>query len=359
MQQAPTISEWLFKGGLYPDPLQLELLWKDVQSCLRGDYDHIYRAFIKMEPHKRSKADEGRWRLIIQSSMCMQVAWRMAVGHQEDAFLNTMGCHPSAYGEVWFGGGWKKFLSRCERLKLDFCLDKSAWDWNSPGYVYQDIKELRKRLTINPSDEWESLMDRLYEDAYVSSRVLVGSNLYQQTTPGLMKSGLLVTISDNSIAQVLLDRYVAVRLKWPYRTIVATGDDTIQRMPQDVPLYISTIQSFGCVVKEQIHGVEFMGTDFSAGVPIPLYGGKHLKNIQYVQDEDIDCVLDSYMRNYAHSTVFRKFWRTLAVELGAKILSDRYYLWFHDNPEALERGRFAQLSYGNHADRSRGEAMVV
>lgn len=360
MLQAPTISAWLYRDNpVTPDPARLELLWKDVQDVLDQKFDHLYRIFIKMEPHTNKKVQEGRWRMIIQSSLCYQIAWRMTVGHLEDSFMDTMGSHPSAYGEIWFGGGWKRFLQRAARLKLNFCLDKSAWDWNSPGYVYEDVKELRVRLTLNPNEKWKRVLDHLYADAYEHSKVAVGNNIYRQTEPGLMKSGLLVTISDNSMAQVLLDRLVSVRLGLPFMAIYATGDDTIQRKPQNVEEYIRTIQSFGCVVKEQVNGVEFMGTTFESGYPTPLYGGKHFKNIVNVQDEDLEGVLDSYMRIYAHDPEYAAFWRSLAVELGVKIRSDRYYKWFYDSPDALERGKFAGFSYGDHADRSRGEAMIA
>lgn len=359
MREAPTISEWLYRGKVFPDEGRLEILWRDVKAVMAGDYEHIFRAFIKMEPHKAAKAREGRWRLIIQSALCVQVAWKMAFSHIEQSLLDNMGSHPSAYGEVWFGGGWRRFKRRAERLGTKWCLDKRAWDWNSPGYIYEDIKELRIRLTLNPTEEWLRVVDLLYDDAYVNSVILVGDKLYRQTVPGLMKSGLLVTISDNSFAQVLLDRYACVRLRKRFSRIFATGDDTIQDEPEDAEAYVDVLQTFGCVVKEAVRGVEFMGTVFTENGPRPLYGGKHLKNITMVADEDVAGVLDSYMRVYAHCPVFTKFWRKLAVSLGVRVKSDAYYRWFYDSPEALERGRFLDCGHSNHADTTRAEAMIV
>lgn len=353
MRQAQTIEQWLYCGGLLPDPVRKAELWIDVQRVLQGDYHHVYRAFLKMEPHTKKKAEEGRWRLIIQSSLAVQVAWKMVVGHIEDALMRMMGCHPSCYGEIWYGGGWRRFLDRCRRLGMDMCIDKSAWDWNSPGWVYDACRQLRVRLTRNPNPEWERVLAWLYDDAYSNSMILVAGDLYRQVDPGLMKSGLYVTISDNSFAQVLLDRAACLRLGVRYGPIFCTGDDTIQsRVPH--PDYIATLESFGCVAKEVTYGVEFMGNTFANLGPRPMYGGKHFRNVTMVQDEDLETTIDSYMRAYAKDPVWMKFWRKLAAKLSLRVRSDAYYAWFMDSPDALERGAFAALGLGNHADRTRG-----
>lgn len=349
MRQATTIGQWLYKGGLLPDQGRLEELWVDVQRVLRGEYRHVWRVFLKMEPHTKAKAQQERWRMIIQCSLAVQVAVKMAVGHLEQRALETMGLHPSTYGEVWFGGGWRRFRMRMERLRLSWCVDKSAWDWNSPGWVFDAIKQLRVRLTVNPTVEWQRFMDWAYSDAYEHSHVMLGDSIYQQCTRGLMKSGSVWTISDNSYAQVLLDRAACYRLGRSYGPIFATGDDTVQRSQDDA--YLIEIQRLGCVVKEVVEDYEFMGNRFLEDGPRPMYGGKHIVNVTRVADDDLPTTLDAYMRIYAASPAFRKFFRRLAVKLGVPVRSDAYYRWFLDSPEALERGVFALRSYHNTPDR--------
>lgn len=295
--------------------------------------------------------------MIIQSSLAIQVAWKMAIGHLLEAELRNMGRHPSTYGEVWFGGGWRRFRDRVVRLGLVWCLDKSAWDWNSPGWIYQDICELRKRLTVNANPEWEMVLDWLYRDAYSESRVMMGNAIYRQLDPGLMKSGLVPTISDNSYAQVMLDRMVCISLGRPYGPIFATGDDTIQRKQDQA--YVDCLQRYGCVVKEVVEDYEFMGNRFTPEGPRPMYGGKHMVNIQRVADEDMPTVLDSYMRTYAADPVFSGFFRRLAVKLGIPVRSDRYYRWFLNSPEALERGGMNAMTYSNHPDRQGANGAIV
>lgn len=356
--ESPTISDWLFRGNLIPDPVRMDMLWSDVRRVLNGEYEHIFRVFMKLEPHTVQKVKQGRWRLIIQSSLAMQVAWKMAVNHLETSLLKKMGVHPSAFGEVWFAGGWRRFRSRAKNLGMNWCLDKSAWDWNSPGWVYEDILELRKRLTVGGTQKWEDTMDMLYRDAFIDSRVLVGGDLYQQIEPGLMKSGLVTTLSDNSFAQGVLDRNACVHLGIPWSVYMATGDDTIQRKPINSDEYVRVIQRFGCVVKEQLEGIEFMGNRFVEYGPEPLYVGKHLVNISQILDENLPTTVDSYMRNYANSKL-APFWRELAYRLKVPVRSRQFYEWFMNNPSALDRGVSSGLLFGNHTDTSRYEASVV
>lgn len=345
MRVAATIGDYLYKGGLDPDPDRKAELWIHVQEVLAHRYKHTWRVFLKMEPHAPRKASQKRWRMIIQCSLAVQVAVKMATKHLQDALLETTGAHPSTYGECWFGGGWRRFRMRLERLNLVWCLDKSAWDWNSPGWIYEVVRELDKRLTCNSNSEWESFLDWAHKDAYVDSRVMMGDSIYQQLEPGLMKSGSYWTIDHNSKAQVVLDRAVCVRLSRPFGPIFATGDDTTQRKQDD--LYISTLQKFGCIVKEVVEDYEFMGNKFTPDGPVPMYGAKHMKNIERVSDPELPGVIDSYMRVYVASDQYFAFFKRLAHQLGIKTKSRDYYRWFMNSPDAMERGHFAARTYHN------------
>lgn len=357
MRQATTIDGWLFKGGLYPDPIRAEELWVDVKRVLAGDYQHVWRVFLKCEPHAPKKVRENRWRMIIQSSLSVQVAVKMATAHLQEAVLRTTGSHPSAYGEVWYGGGWRRFRDVLVRLGMVWCVDKSAWDWNSPGWIYAIIRRLDSRLTQNPSDEWERFLDWAYRDTYENSVVMVGDGLYKQLRPGLMKSGSYWTIDHNSKAQVVLDRAACFTLRRPCGPIKATGDDTTQRK-QDAE-YLRVLQSYGCVVKEVVEDYEFMGNRFTPDGPSPLYGAKHLANVVRVADEDLPNVLDSYCRVYAANDLYFGLFRGIATRLGVPLKSRGYYRWFLNNPEAMETGKFGRASYHNHVGRQGPTGAVV
>lgn len=72
MREKPTIGEWLGRGeDLTFNPVQVERLWYDVQLCYLGQYQHVFRCFVKTEPHKQAKIEQQRWRLIMCASLSM------------------------------------------------------------------------------------------------------------------------------------------------------------------------------------------------------------------------------------------------------------------------------------------------
>lgn len=335
-KEAGTIGKWLWPNDTFdPDPVRAEMLWYLVGQVFEGKYEHIFKVFVKPEPHKLEKAVEGRWRLILASSLPVQLAWHMTVGHLEKAFIEEQPYIPQAYAEVFFGGGWRRFAESCKDRRMTWATDKSAWDWNSPGWCYEACKQLRDRLTRGQTDKWRFVLEWLYRDAYVDSKVLLGTgHIYQQTRPGLMKSGLVVTISDNSLCQDLIDAAAQISVgRLPTRKRV-TGDDVVQQKPPRSNEYLQRLQSFGCVVKSAEERLEFMGFDFSEGIK-PIYPHKHIWNLLRQKDEFVPDVLDAYCRIHARNPQFLLFWFDVARRLGVRLKSPAYYKWFMDNPTAL------------------------
>lgn len=307
-----------------------------VQDVMRGEFLHYYKVFVKAEPHKLEKASIGRWRLIMMSALPFQVLWHMAVGHLEEAFLHYIGRHPLLHGQVFVGGGWKRYRHMVEVQNLRWTSDKSGWDWNSPGWIYEVCKELRIRLTQGATPEWERVLGLLYQDAYVDSKVLLpDGSVYQQSEPGLMKSGVVVTISDNGLAQIGLHRRAEKRLGLPPHHIKATGDDTIQEPPPDPEAYVAELQRGGCKVKEYSYGNDFMGFDILPTGFYPRYTGKHIVNLLYQKDEFLSETLESYARMYAYDTDMYNFWKEVARELKIPLPSRQYFLHFAGHPDAL------------------------
>lgn len=337
MREQPTIGKWLFGDSLHPNPIRANLLWHMVQDVLRGEFEHFYKVFIKCEPHKLEKARQGRWRLIIMSSLPYQVVWHMAISHLETAFLQEVGRTPLMHAFVYYGGGWKRFRHIASVRRLRWCSDKSGWDWNAPGWVFHVCCELRKRLTDGATPEWELLLDRLYKDAYEESTLILPTGeVYQQQTSGLMKSGLVPTISDNGLAQIALHVRAELRLGVPATNIIATGDDTMQEIPQDPEAYLSELQRGGCVVKEYGIGSDFMGFDIHDDGFKPRYVAKHLVNLIYQEDQYLAETLESYAMMYVHRPVFFDYWKLVASKLGVSLPSRQYFKYFADNPDVFE-----------------------
>lgn len=335
-REAGTIGAWLYPGNTFePDPAKRSMLLSQVMEVFNGEYDHIFKVFVKPEAHKPEKAAEGRWRLIIASSLPVQVAWAMTVGHLEESLLTNQPNIPPAYNTCFFGGGWRRFAERCRKTQINWATDKSAWDWNSPGWVYRIIQQLRVRLTANATEEWKACLGRLYDDAYFESKVMLATgHIYKQVGGGLMKSGLLVTLSDNSLGQVVEDALAQLSVGQLPTPMFATGDDVLQRKPHDTTAYLERLQRFGCKVKQSSDSLEFMGFDFT-DQPMPLYPAKHIWNLLRQTEDKLESVLDAYCRMYAKQPEFQKFYQRVADYLGVRVRSPQYYEFFMDNPDAL------------------------
>lgn len=249
----------------------------------------------------------------------------------------------------YFGGGWTRFRAYTSNHRLDWCADKSGWDWNSPGWVYDVCKKLRKRLTINSSPEWEEVLDRLYFDAYECSKVILpDGTVLEQLSAGLMKSGLVATISDNGIAQIALHKYAEMKTSAPRTRILATGDDTIQQTPRCVEDYVRALQQGGCVVKEFHRGSDFMGFELTEGGVYPKYFAKHIKTLIIQKDQFLAETLEGYLRIYVFDERYFRFFEQLALNLGYSMPSRQYFLYHANNPDVLEEySSIARPSFGD------------
>nr|WNT71155.1 MAG: RNA-dependent RNA polymerase [Sotepeofons virus] len=261
MREAPTIGQWLGWDGIGNfDESQVLRLWHDVQLCHAGKWRHLYRAFIKEEPHKQSKIQAKRWRLILCAALPMQMLWRMAVKHQNQWLNDHPYECPSAHGLVFCYGGWRRFQAHCRAHRIKYSRDISSWDVNAPGWVFRALREWRKRA--GGPDDWLRVMDLLYDDAFVSSEIRFSNGIVvRQMYEGTMKSGLYITISDNSAGQVAIDIGACLRSGQKRGAMKATGDDVIQEFISDS--YLDELEKLGCVVKEYEASLIFMGTDFN------------------------------------------------------------------------------------------------
>lgn len=340
-QESSTIGKWLFPESFFPDKFRAEQLWNMVQCVLRGDYLHAFKVFIKQEPHTLKKAGIGRWRLIMMSSLPVQIAWHMTVSHLLKKTLATTGDHPLRHGMVYYGGGWKRFHAENLQLERDYALDMSAWDWNSHGWTYSVMRTLYERLTVGATQEWKNSLEWLFRDAFFEKKLILpsGQMIQQVDDGGLMPSGLVPTIDLNGAASQLVDILARLRLGMPLdKDQVRTGDDALMRKPPSVQAYISELERAGCVVKEHFQSEEFMGFDISARGYFPKYLGKHIFNLLHQKDEFLSDSVDGYLRIYVFDKPMFNLLKRFSYELGIDTKSEGYYEYFATHPDALETG---------------------
>lgn len=335
----PTIADYFGNSDkmLWREDRKRELyqLLLTIEADLSA-YEPMFRVFTKMEPHKPSKVEAGRWRLIFAAPLPFQVLGHMLFAEQREKELVAWDAIPSAYGISMMRGGWKLVRKMLRQYDYLVSADKDSWDLFSPAWVYDLKLELRKALCANLQHRWVVMADWFYRKAYHESLVaLTDGTLYRQQIGGVMKSGLPITIDDNSSGQWFVHLLATIRVGAGPELIWAVGDDTVQKRNgvQKNPLYRSELERAGCKIKEiKIDDVpEFVGMAFPETGMVPRYLTKHLAAISHTKQEDLEMTLESIATLYVHSPYY-KIWRDLAQLLSVHLRSEASHRAILDHP---------------------------
>lgn len=334
-RQFPTIGEWLGFDGFKFNELQVQTLWIMVQELVELDkIDCYWKVFIKQEPHKMSKVKEKKWRLIMCPPLDVQVLWQMTFSKQNDAEIDQSFSIPSQQGIILPMGGWKQYYHLWESTKLTHGMDMKNWDWTVSRWMIDADLEFRYRLVYGQEcQKWKDTALKLYQNAFYEAKLLLSSgDVYQQTIPGIMKSGCVNTISTNSHLQVLLHHLYCIENSVSFEPMCrVVGDDKLVSSVhiQNLDWY----QKYGVTVKEVNANIEFVGHRFTRDGPIPLYFLKHCFKLAHTPPELVPEVIDSYLRLYVNSPQFG-FWMGVAHRLGLSgfVRSKSYYSFWYHNP---------------------------
>lgn len=330
-KEAPTNGDWLKWNGMECDRIQVMRLWFDVQLVLKDEWDSVIRVFVKQEPHKKKKIEEKRWRLIMASSLCVQMAWHMLFDYMNDLEIAKAYEIPSQQGIVLVAGGWKIFKKQWESKGYTCGLDKSAWDWTAPKWALDLDLEFRARMGRGTRmEDWMRIAVVLYRHMFEDPKIMTSDGrIYRQVVPGVMKSGCVSTISTNSHCQVFVHLVVCVEKGLPFHPLPSCcGDDTLQHEihAQDIEVY----KRYGVQVKSTSDTLEFVGHEFRSSGPAPMYIMKHLKNLHYMKEDNLGQFLDSMARMYVHTPEYA-IWETIARKAGLPLpLSREAYKYWYD-----------------------------
>ncbi|APG75724.1 hypothetical protein 2 [Wuhan insect virus 34] len=334
MKEAPTIGDWLRWDGVQCDDFQLRRLWHEVQQVFDEDFRLKLRVFIKQEPHKKSKAEDGRWRLILASPLNVQVAWHMLFSYMNDIEIDKAYYLPSQQGLNLSGGMWKLYLNQWKTSRQTCGMDKTAWDWTAPWWVFLVDLEFRRRMCRRGDvGSWLRKAKVLYHQMFEQPiLVLSDGSEFEQLYPGIMKSGCVNTISTNSHAQCFVHLAVCRKNNLPYYPLPkCVGDDTLSTEEQIPANIMDLYAEFGVRIKSVTDTLEFVGREFRDCGPIPMYVGKHVAKAHYVSEENLVSYLDSMAREYCHSESYYRVWEALAERLGIDLpLSRESYLYWYD-----------------------------
>lgn len=294
------------------DPERVEVLRNLVLG--RMENPHLFdpiRVFVKQEPHKLTKLQEGRLRLISAVSLVDTMVDRVIFGRLVRRVVSTVGSNPimigwspvatggSSYPRVVFGG------------KPVRALDKTAWDWTVRGDLLLRLKKLLKRLMLFLPSDLDELIDRRWEALFRDALFCFGDRVqWRQPGWGVMKSGCYLTILLNSVGQLLLHVQACMNLglSWRVKCMVMGDDMTVEDF-EGFEDYLMEIRRMGYLVKDSLPSdvVEFCGFQFIGYAAIPTYWRKHVYTIAHQAPQVLVETLDSYQLNYAFDPVFLRW----------------------------------------------------
>jgi hypothetical protein len=296
------------------------------------------RVFVKTEPHKRSKIEQGKFRLISGVSIVDQMIDKLMFRCQNNLEIAMWEQVPSKPGIGLDDEGLQEmaqwFRKKLEKRPL-VSTDISGWDWSVQEWELWADLDCRVKLCDGQESLWEFIArSRVY---CVSRKTLVlpDGSLISQHWPGVQASGWYNTSSTNSRMRVLV-RAVAYS-EWCEKTgkefepeevsaCVAMGDDCVESLLDD-EVY-DLIGEYGHIIKEKtefstLEGVEFCSHRwYSDGLARPTSWVKTLFRFAQHPDDPIQLLdwtiqLRGDMRNVREDHDKAQIEKCIAAKLNA------------------------------------------
>nr|ALJ83609.1 P1-P2 fusion protein [Cucurbit aphid-borne yellows virus] len=261
----PTHRGWVEDKQLLP--ILARLTFNRLQKMLEVRHDDLspaelvreglcdpIRVFVKGEPHKQSKLDEGRYRLIMSVSLVDQLVARVLFQNQNKREIALWRVVPSKPG---FGlstdeqvAEFMQILSAQVGLTPSelitewrahmIATDCSGFDWSVSDWLLEDDMEVRNRLTLDLNETTRRLRAAWLYCISNSVLCLSDGTLLAQRVPGVQKSGSYNTSSSNSRIRVMAAYHCGA--EW----VMAMGDDALESACSNLERY----KSLGFKVEE-------------------------------------------------------------------------------------------------------------
>jgi len=201
---------------------------------VRAGFVDPYSLFIKQEPHKLKKIEDGLLRLISSAALVDQVITKILSLFQNEAEINTYQSLTSAPGMGLTRDGVSTVFTKVKSMERTsgqlYESDMAGWDWSFQSYEHDFCCERRIRCAgFLPGTRGHHLLRIIY--LFKKDPVLAGPDgtLYQHPL-GIMASGDANTGADNSAARTFAAHLAGAD------TSFNMGDDSVEARRLDVPL---------------------------------------------------------------------------------------------------------------------------
>ena len=281
------------------------------------------KCFLKAEPTKHKKIQNDMPRVITGLPLHKMIKHQAIFKEMLFNAVERWRDSPIKYPFSPSSPGHVEHLVRCFEGKKVYESDKTNWDFMFFGFVFDICKEVIKRLAVRPDSMSEEEFNEYLADVDGSFDEVINSSQYRCTNgkvfqpcyPGAMKSGWLLTIFCNSMAQVAVDTLIKMRLGLSDsqitskdNLIIAGGDDVLQTFNGvDTEQYLLQAKLLGFELEEFIEHESFDGCEFFSHVfqyhegiwkYKPVRFTKHIAKLATTKMDDLACALGSHMINY-------------------------------------------------------------
>nr|UUW06589.1 VP2 [Cat Tien Macrotermes solemo-like virus] len=183
--------------------------------------------------------------------------------------------------------------------------DCSAFDWTYPAWLVELLLELRIDLLKTRDARYEAMLRARWQDVFHRAVFrMPDGRRFQQTLPGIMKSGWLRTIAENSSGQLLTHGLAWMRSGNDIREFPefwSMGDDVIMSWEEhrDPEAFESALATTGLAVKFSSRRREFGGYLIEGDIVTPLYAPKHRFMLRHTPPDLVEDVAFAYTVLYA------------------------------------------------------------
>lgn len=281
------------------------LVARSAEQLVKENLCDPIRLFVKQEPHKQSKLDEGRYRLIMSVSLIDQLVARVLFQRQNKSEIALWSAIPSKPGfglstedqvqrfmEVLAGNAGASPEELCDNWR-EFLVptDCSGFDWSVSDWMLADDMEVRNRLTIDCNELTRHLRAIWLQGISNSVICLSDGTMLAQRVPGVQKSGSYNTSSTNSRVRVMAAYHCGA--SWA----VAMGDDALEAPDTDLAKY----KDLG--FKVEVSGeLEFCSHIFkSPTLAIPVNANKMLYRL--IHGYNPECGNLEVVQNYLNAAI--------------------------------------------------------
>lgn len=313
-----TIGDLYKWDGISYDPRIAKQVYEQLMHWIAKPMVYPFRVFIKVEPLAPAKAEVGRWRLIFGAPLYLQLLDHLLNDAINASIMEHRYNLPAQIGwnPFWGNSEWavRKFTN-------PYSLDKSLFDWTVSGWLIDAVRQFRHEIVVAPK-EWHTLLDFSYDYSFNRAQFMLSDGqVYEQKTRGLMKSGLVNTLADNTLMQCFLQEIAYSHCNCEARPYIAIGDDVLMEAPCEH--FESNLKQY-CKLKYMEPSYNFAG--FNLKIKEPEYWSKHINKLIFQEEKHLAETLETYTMLYCFSKDKFNYFSELLQEIDlTKVKTARYW----------------------------------